>query len=191
MSLLQLAQHPAGPSQGVKLTYINNVDMCGNPKTTPRTSIFVLSCNKNTEYSLTSIQQDYIKLEYLLHVTEIEEPGLCTYQFDIATKYACPGGAATSATSATSTGGNNGGGGKKEPLSGGSIFLIIFFVGFAAYFLIGVVVKWQVYHASGVEVLPNSEFWVGLPGLIRVFEARAGESRGEREYHNSILPCIY
>lgn len=53
-------------------------------------------------------------------------------------------------------------------MSPGSIFLIVFFVGFAVYFAVGAVVKWRVYSASGVELVPNTLFWVGLPGLIKV-----------------------
>jgi hypothetical protein len=54
-------------------------------------------------------------------------------------------------------------------MTGGTIFLIIFFVSVAVYLLVGVVVKWRVYSASGVELIPNTELWLGLPGLIRVF----------------------
>lgn len=32
----------------------------------------------------------------------------------------------------------------------------------------GVIVKKAVYNAGGVELVPNTEFWLGLPGLIRV-----------------------
>ena len=53
-------------------------------------------------------------------------------------------------------------------MSGGTIFIIIFFVALVVYFLVGVVVKWRVYNATGVELIPNTELWLGLPGLIRV-----------------------
>ncbi len=82
-----------------------------------------------------------------------------------------------------------GGGTPKTGLSPGSIFLIMyvyslkvilrfyhsnrysrFFVGFFVYFLAGFIVNWQVRKVgSGVDALPNVEFWKGLPGLMVVW----------------------
>jgi hypothetical protein len=53
-------------------------------------------------------------------------------------------------------------------IGGGTIFIIIFFVSAAVYVIVGVIVKWRVYNAAGVELVPNTELWLGLPGLIRV-----------------------
>jgi len=86
-------------------------------------------------------------------LVKITEPGVCEYQFAMNSKFACPPGGIPGI----------GPGG----LSPGSIFLIIFFVGFALYFAIGSVVMWKVKGATGIEILPNSGFWVGLPGLIK------------------------
>jgi len=124
----------------IKIVYTNNNDLCGNPKTIPRISTFYLSCS-TVEYNL----------------VKIEEPGTCQYVFNIQSKYACPVG-----SKPPPSGGNN-----EDKMSGGEIFLIIFFVSIAAYFLVGVVVKWRVYNATGVELIPNTELWLGLPGLIR------------------------
>lgn len=88
---------------------------------------------------------------------EISEPAnqVCTYLFQINTKWACPIP-------------KDGKGDEIDGLSPGSVFLIIFFVGFAVYFAVGAVVKFKVYSATGVELIPNTMFWLGLPGLIRV-----------------------
>jgi len=52
-------------------------------------------------------------------------------------------------------------------LSGGSVFLILLFV-FAAVYLIGGVAynKFQ-RHESGLELIPNIEFWREFPGLVQ------------------------
>jgi len=125
------------------MIYTNSIDLCGNPKSISRISTFILSCTPSVEYAF----------------VKIEEPGVCQYVFSINTKYACPG--------STPTTGGGGSGGEVDGMSGGSIFLIIFFAAAGLYFLVGVVVKWRVYSATGVELVPNTEFWVGLPGLIR------------------------
>jgi len=55
---------------------------------------------------------------------------------------------------------------KKKGLSGGSVFLIIFFCGFFVYFAAGI--GWNAYHgATGVEMIPNVEFWKDLPFLVK------------------------
>jgi len=135
----------------VNVSLINSVNKCVQG-TINRYSHFVLSCDPNTIHT----------------VVKISEPGTCQYLFEINTKYACPLSAATtgSATGGSTTGGT-GGGSKDDGISPGTIFLIIFFVGFAVYFAVGAVVKWRVYSASGVEIVPNTEFWTGLPGLIK------------------------
>jgi len=142
----KISDHPRGLKQGVMITYTNNIDtQCAGGEI--RTSYFLLTCDPNKEFQL----------------DKITEPGLCKYQFDISTKHACPAGS----TSGTGTGGNGGKGGEGGGLSGGSVFLIAFFVMLALYFSVGAVVKWKVYSASGVEMIPNTDFWVDLPGLIR------------------------
>lgn len=58
---------------------------------------------------------------------------------------------------------STGGGG----LSGGSILLIIIFVTLAVYLIFGAIINIAVRHKSGVEIIPNSSFWGGLPSLIK------------------------
>ena len=43
-------------------------------------------------------------------------------------------------------------------------------LGCIAYFAIGIAVKHFVKGAQGIEVIPNINFWVGLPGLLKVSE---------------------
>lgn len=126
---------------GVNIQYINTVDnKCGPAKDVQRTSNFVLLCNKAVEY-------------LFLNITE---PGVCQYTFTASTKHACPGGSPGPSP-----------GKKGEGLSPGSIFLIAFFVSAVVYLIAGAAVKWKMYSATGVDMVPNIEFWSQLPGLIR------------------------
>ncbi|XP_059488787.1 uncharacterized protein LOC132204341 [Neocloeon triangulifer] len=52
-------------------------------------------------------------------------------------------------------------------LSAGATFLIIFFSLFAAYFIGGMAIMKFIKGAQGVEVIPNYEFWTGLPSLVK------------------------
>jgi len=133
-----LADHPDGATKGVQIVYRNALETCAG---IVRVTTIVLSCDQSTEYTFISL------IESLLPK--------CQYTISANTKYACPIAAGAS--------GKPAGGG----LSGGSIFLIIFFTVSATYLLVGIVVKWRVYNATGVEMIPNTEFWVGLPGLVR------------------------
>lgn len=82
-----------------------------------------------------------------------EENPKLHYNFQWATKYACPKG---------SSGGGGGGG-----LSGGSIFLIILLVGGVVYLVGGILFNKFKRQATGVEIIPNVGFWTSLPGLIK------------------------
>jgi len=132
---------------GVTMVYTNNNDLCGNPKTIPRVSSFILNCAAKTEYELVGIDEPVGQV--------------CQYRFTINTKYACPGGGGSSNTGSSSGGKHSGGVGP------GWVFIIIFVCVATVYFAAGAVVKWKVYNANGVELVPNTELWLGLPGLIR------------------------
>jgi len=132
----------------VNITVINTQNKCVNNQF-PRYTHFIISCDPSTVHT----------------VTKITEPGTCQYLFEINSKYGCP--QSSSSGNSGGSGGGGGGGGEGGKLGAGWIFVIIFFVGFSAYFLIGAVVKWKVYGAAGTEMLPNSTFWVELPGLLR------------------------
>eukprot|EP00004_Rigifila_ramosa_P007937 TRINITY_DN19122_c0_g1_i1.p2 TRINITY_DN19122_c0_g1~~TRINITY_DN19122_c0_g1_i1.p2 ORF type:complete len:229 (+),score=46.03 TRINITY_DN19122_c0_g1_i1:3-689(+) len=58
------------------------------------------------------------------------------------------------------------GGDESGGLSGGSIFLIIFFVGTFLYCAGGVVYN-QRQGVTGIEMVPNIQFWRELPGLVK------------------------
>eukprot|EP01112_Ceratiomyxa_fruticulosa_P013597 TRINITY_DN3827_c0_g1_i1.p1 TRINITY_DN3827_c0_g1~~TRINITY_DN3827_c0_g1_i1.p1 ORF type:complete len:241 (-),score=35.65 TRINITY_DN3827_c0_g1_i1:13-735(-) len=86
----------------------------------------------------------------VIAITEPGGDGACRYDIQMTSKHACaPHLASVSA------------------LSGGSIFLIIFLISFSLYFAIGSLVMWRVKGRSGVEAIPNYEFWRDLPGLIK------------------------
>jgi hypothetical protein len=40
-------------------------------------------------------------------------------------------------------------------------------VGFALYVIVGCIVNKFVRHQEGAAIFPNSEFWGGLPGLVK------------------------
>jgi hypothetical protein len=50
-------------------------------------------------------------------------------------------------------------------MSGGSVFLIVFFVLLSVYILGGVLMNYRA-GKQGIELLPNLEFWRGIPSLI-------------------------
>jgi hypothetical protein len=84
---------------------------------------------------------------------QVTSTGACSYTAVLQTPASC-------------TGGTVGGGGSGGGLSGGSVFLIIFFVGGFLYLAVGCVYKRQKMGASGVESVPNVDFWRELPGLV-------------------------
>jgi len=59
---------------------------------------------------------------------------------------------------------SGGGGGG---LSDGSIILIVLFVSLILYCVIGVVWRKKKRGATGKELIPNLEFWTGMPGLVK------------------------
>jgi len=96
--------------------------------------------------------------------TPYEEPTL-DYHLTLKTSYACATGTPTppSPPGPPTPG---------PPVSGkgfdyGWIFVIIVLAGLALYFVVGAVVKKFVFHAEGLEIIPQNEFWLGLPGLIK------------------------
>jgi len=70
-----------------------------------------------------------------------------TYVFTVQTDATCSGGTA-----------------KK---GGGLYFIIIFFALIAVYFIGGALYMKFARHAEGREIIPNVEFWVELPGLLK------------------------
>eukprot|EP00808_Paulinella_micropora_P028555 g52695.t1 len=88
----------------------------------------------------------------------VQEASVCNYQTVIPSKYGCPapvGGWPKDA--------EYGGGG----LSGGSVLLILFIPGAFLYLAIGILYKRKTQGTTGVESIPNIEFWRALPQLVK------------------------
>ncbi|CAF0998067.1 unnamed protein product [Adineta steineri] len=70
----------------------------------------------------------------------------------------------------------------KEPekgMSGGAVFLLILFSVAVAYFLIGMAYNGFVKHKSGVNLIPQASFWIGLPiHIIEGFRTTLGVCTG-------------
>jgi len=82
------------------------------------------------------------------------------YHLQWTTVFACP--------SSDGDGGDGGGGdGGGSKLSGGWIFIIILAGSAFIYLVAGVAVKKFVFHAEGIELIPNAMFWIALPGLVK------------------------
>jgi hypothetical protein len=73
------------------------------------------------------------------------------YHVTIASKYGCPGAHA--------------GGGKVD--IGGWIFVGIVLGGFVLYCIVGVIINVAVRGQSGLDIVPQREFWFDLPALVR------------------------
>ncbi|XP_050299760.1 uncharacterized protein LOC126738442 isoform X2 [Anthonomus grandis grandis] len=54
-----------------------------------------------------------------------------------------------------------------ESMSGGAIFCTILFVTAFVYFIGGALIMYFMRGARGAEVIPNFDFWVALPGLMK------------------------
>jgi len=77
----------------------------------------------------------------------ISTPGYksCQYTFNLTSPLACPA--------------------SKD--LGGWIVIIIAIVCFSLYCAIGSVVNWKKYEMTGVQIIPNSTFWLDLPSLVK------------------------
>lgn len=53
-------------------------------------------------------------------------------------------------------------------LSNGSIFLLLLFITALMYFLGGALLLYFIRGARGIEIIPNIDFWMNLPGLVKV-----------------------
>lgn len=82
--------------------------------------------------------------------------GNYNYIFQWKTSHACP---------VKSGGGGGGGGG--SAISGGWIFIIILFSLVILYFVCGALWNRFKLDKRGIEIIPNHEFWLSLPGLVK------------------------
>jgi len=129
--------NPLIPAVGLRVTYANG-DSCGAG--TPPTKIGVINF-----YCDPTAGRGFVNGTVAEHPT-------CSYTMNIVTSYACAGGA---------------GGGGSKGLSGGWVFIIILIVCLFVYIVAGCVYQRKKKGASGVESIPNIEFWRGLPGLVK------------------------
>jgi len=72
----------------------------------------------------------------------------CLSKIDVKTKYACPTR-------------------NPEGLSGGSILLITLTVLLFVYIVGGMAFRYRVREARGLDMIPNRDFWFGIPGLVK------------------------
>jgi len=108
--------------------------------------------------------------------TYLNEMPTKEYNLEWVTKYGCPVG---SSDSGSSTGGSGGG------MDGGWVFVIIVLVGFSVYFIVGLIIKKVKFDAHGTDLIPNRDFWCGLPGLMKdgaLFLVNKTCRRGSQSY---------
>eukprot|EP00010_Vexillifera_abyssalis_P001476 CAMPEP_0201560150 /NCGR_PEP_ID=MMETSP0173_2-20130828/78118_1 /ASSEMBLY_ACC=CAM_ASM_000268 /TAXON_ID=218659 /ORGANISM="Vexillifera sp., Strain DIVA3 564/2" /LENGTH=243 /DNA_ID=CAMNT_0047974587 /DNA_START=1855 /DNA_END=2587 /DNA_ORIENTATION=- len=86
--------------------------------------------------------------------------GTCQYYITMSAAAACKGGSGKPTGDKSSSDSPGG-------LSGGSIFLITISCCFVAYMLAGMGWKYHKYQATGVEMVPNIDFWREFPGLVK------------------------
>jgi len=98
-----------------------------------------------------------------------ENPGK-HYHLKWTTAHACP----STGDGGDGDGSDGGGdGGKKKDkddgpaISGGWIFIIILSGLTVLYFVGGAIYNKFVQHKEGIEIIPNVEFWMSLPGLVK------------------------
>jgi len=96
------------------------------------------------------------------------------YKFKWNTKAACPSSNPSTTTTGQSSGGPSSGGstGHSAPppsggLTGGGVFLIILSCCIIVYLGGGIAFNRFQKHETGVDMLPNLQFWLSLPGLIK------------------------
>ena len=45
--------------------------------------------------------------------------------------------------------------------------MIAFILGFIVYIIVGVLIKWKKYEATGIDLIPNVDFWKDVPFLFK------------------------
>jgi len=105
--------------------------------TTPRSTTVFVECRPNAPTAITST---------------VESSGSCHYSLYMESGVACP-------KAGTGSGGSDS--------VGGVVFIGIVFGGLFLYFAIGSLYNWKVRGHSGTEIIPQSSFWLGLPGLCK------------------------
>jgi len=74
------------------------------------------------------------------------------YKFTWNTPYACPAGSSKPSS---------------HKISGGTVIIILLLCGSFLYVVVGLGVQKFVRHKEGRDIIPNYDFWVGFPGLVK------------------------
>jgi hypothetical protein len=105
-----------------------------------------LICDRNAETPKLVAYDDY--------------PSFYSYRFALTTKCACPGLCGdVSPTPA----------GEEEDISGaiGIVLIVLSVCGLVTYFVVGIIIKRVKFDKTGLEMIPNYNFWKDLPFLIK------------------------
>ena len=125
------------PSVGTLFIYSGGARCNNGPER--RTNVIV-RCSADVDGRISSVYEDN-----------------CEYFFYVDTKYAC----------ANTSPNNNENSKKSGGLSAGSVLLIIFFSCASVYLVAGMVYNYKINNKTGVDMVPNVEFWMDLPSLCK------------------------
>jgi len=139
----------SGTATGVVVTYTGG-DYCPTPQVY-RSLVITFSCGT----SATSLP------------TYVSESPSCQYNFNWNTIAGCGVLGGGDDDDDDDDDGGGGGGGGSSNIGGGDVFLIIFFVGGFLYVAIGMAYNYKFKGQTGVEMVPNIEFWRGLPSMLK------------------------
>ncbi|XP_020629632.1 uncharacterized protein LOC110066733 [Orbicella faveolata] len=115
-------------------------------------TIIKFRCNENATWEASKDHTEVPRLAHV-HVNYTIKDEFLTYLIDLEYKGACPPGGSGSSEEPS------------KPLSVGSILLILFFPGLFLYCVVGALIN-RGAGKTGKEMIPNSKFWMELPGLI-------------------------
>jgi len=135
-------QSTTNPDQGPKLSSTNGDPICflTTGQTTRKAQISFTCDTSVASGTFVSISEDTTS---------------CTFNIVFKSKHACAKGSAAAGSSSSD-----------EGLGGSDVFVIILVVVLFVYFAGGYIYNSKVKGTSGMESLPNHEFWTSLPGLV-------------------------
>ncbi|THH08377.1 hypothetical protein EW145_g2736, partial [Phellinidium pouzarii] len=102
--------------------------------------------------------------------TETSEPTFVSYYgSQLIVQWHAPAGCEYMKDTPPSDGGSEEGEGREEKHVGSGIgwFFLLFFLAFAAYFLIGAYHNYSTYGAVGADLIPHRDFWREVPYILR------------------------
>eukprot|EP00457_Paulinella_chromatophora_P013937 gb/GEZN01014300.1/.p1 GENE.gb/GEZN01014300.1/~~gb/GEZN01014300.1/.p1 ORF type:complete len:289 (+),score=18.62 gb/GEZN01014300.1/:81-869(+) len=155
------------PQSGLKLSFDNE------PRP-PAVPCFPMGLYRKATITLQCVPGAHIPTTPL----QVTESSTCNYQVILPSKYGCPAPVGGWPKFADDEGG----------LSSGSVLLILIIPGAALYFVIGFLYKSKTQGTSGVESIPNIDFWRSLPQLVKegirftMRGCKAGGGQGDAGY---------